>query len=385
MPDFLQGVFGVANAQVEIINDVSAFVRNWWTNRNPLFTRLPHIGGSNPTFTCYDHGYRKGSTTLGATITTNSVTTLTLADASFLMNHDLLEVVDSATSSSEVVQVSGNPSGNTVTVIRAQGGTSALSTGTNGSTVYVIGNARDGTEINQSGLSTLGVPHTQYMQVFQFPVEVGGSAQATTAQVFPGGVTSPVDMNKMMQLQNCIDSIETTAYYGRAQAPATNGTIATSNGVRNWLATNKVTAPTNGTAYTAIDLTRDLLSSAQSNGGKPDLMFVSSDFMTALQTWGQGLVRLQAGSTELGVDIDLFYAPFLGGIYVIPAPLLRSKTAFALTSEEVVFKVLRAPYWQQRGSLGDRVQGEWIAELAIEIRNEQHHSWVEGISAFSAN
>jgi hypothetical protein len=377
-------VFGTSSAQTEAINDVSVFVRNFYTNRNPLFTRLPHRPAGNPVFTVYDHGYRKGSTTLTATITTNSVTTLTLADASFLMNHDLLEIVDPV-NGTEVVQVNGDPTNSTtLTVTRAMGGTSALTTGANGTTVYVIGNARDGTEINQKGLSTLGVPHTSYCQVFQFPVEVGGSAQATTATVFPGGVTSPVDMNKMMQLRNCIDAVENSLYYGRAEAP-TSTVTAKMQGLRNWLSTNKVTAPANASAYTAIDITRDLISSAQAAGGQPDVMFVSSDFMTGLVTWGQGLVRLNAGATELGVSINMFYAPWLPGINIIPSPLLRSKTAFALTSEEVSIKVLRNPYWQQRGPLGDRIQGEWIAECALEVRNEQHHAWVEGISGFSAN
>ena len=31
------------------------------------------------------------------------------------------------------------------------------------------------------------------------------------------------------------------------------------------------------------------------------------------------------------------------------------------------------------------VEGDWIAEMAIEVVNEFHHAWVEGITAFSAN
>jgi hypothetical protein len=31
------------------------------------------------------------------------------------------------------------------------------------------------------------------------------------------------------------------------------------------------------------------------------------------------------------------------------------------------------------------MEGDWISEMAIEVVNEQHHSWVEGITAFSAN
>ena len=36
-------------------------------------------------------------------------------------------------------------------------------------------------EVNQTGLSTLGVSRTQYAQTFQFPVQIGGSAQTARA------------------------------------------------------------------------------------------------------------------------------------------------------------------------------------------------------------
>jgi hypothetical protein len=44
----------------------------------------------------------------------------------------------------------------------------------------------------------------------------------------------------------------------------------------------------------------------------------------------------------------------------------------------------RNEFWNPRGSRGDAVEGDWIAEGAIEVENEQHHAWLEGITAFSA-
>ena len=67
------------------------------------------------------------------------------------------------------------------------------------------------------------------------------------------------------------------------------------------------------------------------------------------------------------------------------APLLRPFTAIALTSSEVYIRNKRNPYWQLRGARGDMVEGDWIAEMAVEVVNESHHAWVEGITAFSAN
>jgi hypothetical protein len=37
-----------------------------------------------------------------------------------------------------------------------------------------------------------------------------------------------------------------------------------------------------------------------------------------------------------------------------------------------------------RGSRGDATEGDFIMEGAIEVDNEAHHAWVEGITAFAA-
>ena len=63
-------------------------------------------------------------------------------------------------------------------------------------------------------------------------------------------------------------------------------------------------------------------------------------------------------------------APFLHGVTIVEAPLLRPYTAIALTSSEVYIRNKRNPYWNLRGNRGDMVEGDWIAEMAIEVVNE---------------
>jgi hypothetical protein len=395
MADYTNGYFGTQASTVEAVNDVTVAIRNWFPNRNPLFTRLAHRPTGQVTFTTYTHAYRAGSTVLTAAVASTTTTTITVSDATFLMNHDLIEIVD-ATNGSEVVQVwsdtaqggtaiTGSAGSYVVTVKRGMGGTTPI-TASNTDTCYVYSNARSGSEINQTGLSTIGVPHTQYCQTFQFPVQVGGAAESTTAQVFPMGIESPLEYNRYMQLQNMVDSIEQTIYYGRAEAPtSTDATTAKSDGLFNWLSTNNVTAPVNASAYSMTDLSRDLFNGPVSNGGQPDLLVVSPNFQSAFQTWGSPLVRLPAGATELGVDIQVFRAPFLNDINVVLAPLLRPYTAIALTSAEVLMRPKRVPFWLPRAMLGDMFQGDWIFEGAIQVINEQHHAAVRGITAFAAN
>ncbi len=185
MADFLQGFLGSQQAGVESRNDVTVAIRNWFANRNPLVTRLPYVPVERIDFQMYTHRYRARSTTLGVAIGSATQNNLTVADATFLMNHDVLEIVDSATGNVERVQISGDPTAsNTVSVTRGlwsqvggTQGTTPLASAVSGSTVNLIGNSRNGAEVNQTGLTTIGVPRTQYCQTFQFPVQIGGSAR----------------------------------------------------------------------------------------------------------------------------------------------------------------------------------------------------------------
>ena len=391
MANFLQGFLPTAQAGIEARNDVTVAIRNWFANRNPLITRLPYIPVDRVDFLMYDHLYRPVSTTLSASLAATTTTQLTLTDNTFLMNHDILEVVDSGGNGSEYVQVNTDPAGSGVVYItRSIGGTTAI-TASSGSTVYVIGNSRTGSEVSQTGLTSVGTARTQYCQTFQFPVQIGGSAQTTRAQVFPGGIQSPYDFNQTVQLQNMIDSMETACYYGKAQAPLTTNTSQTAvmNGLKWILTTNNIglatsTTPTNATAYGPGDLVRDTLQAARLNGGEPDLLIVGPDWMTAFSLWGQAVMRIPAGETVFGTPIDAYEAPFLHGVTIVEAPLLRAGTAIALTSSEVYIRVKRQPYWNQRGNRGDMVEGDWIAEAAIEVVNQAHHSWLDSVTGFAA-
>ena len=225
MSTYLQGFLGTQQAGVEARNDITVAIRNWFANRNPLATRLPYVPVERVDFLMYSHKYRNRSVTLGAGISSSTSTTITVSDNSNFLNHDLLFVQDSATLDTEIMQISADPlASNQLAVTRGVVTTSPyqlLSTVTNGSTVTLLSNSRTGAEVNQTGLTTVGIPRTQYCQTYQFPVQIGGSAQTARAQVMPGGIQSPFDFNMTVQLQNMVDDIENTIYYGVAQRPST--------------------------------------------------------------------------------------------------------------------------------------------------------------------
>lgn len=387
MADFATGFLATQQANVVARNDITVAIRNIFPNLNPFLTRLPFVPVDSVAFQLTNYKYRPQTTTLGAAIAANNTTALTFGgNIRFLMNHDVLELVDSTTGNSERVQVNGDPTGDTTAnVIRGVSGTTPLAAVANGSTVYLIGSSRTGSEVDQNGIVPLPTSRLQYCQTFQHPIQVGGSAQTTRAAVLPAGLTTPFDFQAHIALQNFANDIEDTLVYGIAEAPVdSTGVTAKMAGIRALLTTNNTTNPTNKAAYTLADFIRDTLGKARSGGGAPDVVFISSEFMAGLTTWGAMPMRVDAGATELGTPIETISAPFVGNVTLIESPRLRPYTAIALTSSEVYIRNKRNPYLNNRGNRGDMIEGEWIGELSIEVVNEPHHAFVEGITGFSA-
>jgi hypothetical protein len=375
---YLQGIQGSFDNQAEIRNNIYVVASNWFVNRCPLVTRIPRVPAGSTTFTVVSRSFRPRVTSLANAVATAD-TQISLADVSPYMNGDVLELA-----SGERVELIGDPilATNTIPVRRGAEGTTP-GAGLANDTVRLIGNSRTGAEINQNGVSLKPIGVTQYCQTWQHPVQIGGSLQASSAfDTYPGART-PFEQYKMDALQNLMDDMEYSSYYGRGEDPAV-AARPKQKGLRALLTANLTTNPINAGAYKPTDFIRDTLQQCRINGGDPDVLLVSSNFMTGLATWGQAVQRIDAGVNVFGTPIDVFEAPFLGGVSLIEAPLLKSGTAICLTSSEVRMRMKRNEFWNPRGVRGDAYEGDWIAEGAIEVDNQGHHAWIEGISAFSA-
>jgi hypothetical protein len=380
MPNaYLQGIQTAFENQAQIRNDIYVVASNWFINRCPLITRIPRVPVGSTTFNVVSRTFRSRTATVASAVASTD-TQIALVDASPFMNGDVLELA-----SGERVEILADPvlSTDTITVRRGAEGTTPGTAAVN-DTVILIGNSRTGAEINQNGvaLTPVGVP--QYCQTWQHPVQVGGSLQASAAYQTSPGVRTPFEQNKMSALQNLMDDMEVSSYYGKGEDPSVSGRPK-QKGLRTLLTSNLTTNPTNAAAYKATDFIRDTMLQCQMNGGDPDVLLVASNFMTGLATWGQAVMRIDAGVNVFGTPIDVFEAPFLGGISIIPAPLLKPGTAICLTSQEIRMRMKRNEFWSPRGSRGDAFEGDWLAEGAVEVDNQAHHAWVEGITAFSAS
>lgn len=379
MPLFSTGIGNAYTYNGVIITPIYGVAINFFANRTPLFSRLPLAPLGALSFKVTSDNFRPTTTTISNSGNVGSGdTTMGVADGSSFMVGDVIEV------DSEQMLVT-SVSSNTLTVTRGYAGTSAASHTDTTTTVYLVGNTRTGSEVDQTGVSRIPATATQYAQTFQHPYQVGGSLASATAYALPPGVASFVGRERMYAMQNCSDDIERAMYYGKAKGAGAATDRQQMAGLRSLITTNNVTAPTNAAAYKPADLIRDTIQACYTNGGNPDLLVVSTDHMSGLSIWGHAIQRIDAGETMFGTPIKVFSAPFLDDIQIVPAPLLRSGTVICLSSGEVRNRVKRAMFDKPRGSRGDADEGDIIAEQAIELDNEAHHAWVSGITAFSAS
>lgn len=359
-----------------IPNDVFGVAINWFVNRTPLTTRMPKLPVGSPQFLITNDNYRPRSDVTTAAFSDTSGTTLTIADSSIYTVGDVVQVED------EFMLITATPTATTATVSRGYAGTSAA-THLISLPLYLVGNTRTGAEVDQSSVSRIPVTVTQWCQTVQHAYQVGGALQADSNYV--SAYSTPLDRDRMLAMQHVMDDFEESCYYGKSVALAAAGTRPMMKGIKTLLTTNNTTSPTNASAYKPSDLTRDTIQACFDNGGQPNLLIVSTDFLTGLTVWGQAAMRINAGSTVFGTPIDLYEAPFLNGISIIPAPLLRSGTAICLSANEARIRMKRNMIDKPRGSRGDAFEGDIIMEGAIEIDNQAHHAWVSGVTAFSAS
>lgn len=353
--------------------DVMWMAINFFPQRCPLMYQLSKKPLGALSFYMNSDTYRPRTQTLNAAYT-SAGTTLTVLDSTGIDVGDILNI------ESERFVVTAVPSSTTLTVVGAQEGTSQANHA-NAVSVTIVTNARTGGEVDQNALSRLLAGTVQYSQTSQKAYQIAGSLQSATN--FLGGRTTPLDRDRMLAVQHVMDDFERGMYYGKGQALSGSVTRQTMKGLATVLATNNVTSPTNASAYKPSDFTRDLLQSCFTAGGKPDIILVSPQFLGGLSTWGFNLQLLPAGSTELGVQIEEYTVPFLGGVKLLPAPLLDGYTAIALNTSEVSIALKRRLDVYPRGRRGDAEEGDVIIEGAIDIENESHHAYCTGITGFA--
>lgn len=354
--------------------DVYGVAINWYINRTPLFARLSKLPVGSPQFLITNDNYRPRSSALSSSLTDTSGTTVAVADGT------IFDIDDEVSIGNEYMLV-GSISGNNLTVTRGYAGTTAATHSTPVS-VKLVTNTRTGGAVDINSMSRVPVAFTQWCQTVQHAYAVGGALQSDSN--YTSGLGTPLDRDRMLATQHVVDDFEVACYKGKVVPLAGTTTRPQMAGLQSLITTNNTSSPTNAAAYKPSDLIRDALQTTIVSGGNPNVLLVSPDFQVGFATWGSPLMRLPAGENVFGTPIDLFEAPFLSGLTIVPAPLLDTGTVIALTDTEVKIRLKRTMFDKPRGSRGDANEGDIIMEGAIELNNEAHHAYVTGITGFAA-
>jgi hypothetical protein len=354
---------------------ISAVAREVFVNETPLFSRLPHV-------------VRGRTYSLAADIT-NSATTLSVTDLSWCQVGDVLELDDGT--NTERVEVTAAPSlaptPDTVTIRRGREGTSgtafALATPT---TVRLIGNARTGAEIDQQAFRTVSTGVQQIVQTFQYPVQVGGKAEAISNVALPPGVggNSVFGRDRAIKLVEAVRDIEYSMYYGKGEAPAASGDRGKMKGIKTLIASGNV--KTNGGAsYTRATFIADTISKIYAAGGMADVILCSTDFLAGLDVWVPTKTAIMGnGQTSLGFPITTFLLPLNAQpLTFVPSLQLRAGTAAVLSSNDLDVRYLREMQWVPREKRGDAMEGDWLGDYAVNLEHPSWHAWVSGITSFA--
>lgn len=374
MPYGTQGIdlpYQSVNAGV-VPNSLFWIAVNFFAPRAPLLSNLDKRPIDALQFDMATETFRPRTSTLGAGYT-SAATSLVVADGTQFTVGDVLQV------ESERFLVTA-VSGSTLTVSGAFEGTTQANHA-NATAVTLITNARTGGDVDQLAINRTPTTTSQYLQTVQHAWQVAGNLDSTGA--FMGGAVNPTTYRRKQALQMVVDDLESAFYSGVGRKATSTVPNQTMKGLKYLFTTNNNLNPANKTAFKPSDLTSVMFNVALRAGGNPDTLLVGPSFQGAFQKWGWNQQFIRPRETALGVSVEEYYVPFMGGVRILLAPMLPDGAACMYSSQEVRIRVKRPIFEQPRGPRGDAKEGDVIGEMAIEVENESHGVWIEGVTGFA--
>lgn len=200
-----------------------------------------------------------------------------------------------------------------------------------------------------------------------FPVANPSSVASSDEwpDVLPGGIASPWEFARTMQLNNMVDFAEHVLYYGA-------GVESGSLGMREIFETNRVRRAVSG-GKVGREFIECGIVRGRASGGEPDVVLISTNLVDPEVSPEFRLDRTTYGETAFGIPIYGYRNDEFPDVSFVECPLLRPFTAVSLTSGEILIRFYRNPHWCD---LADG-SGEWRMYFAVHVSNEHHHCWTE--------
>jgi hypothetical protein len=328
-------------------------------------------------------------TLLPTTDTINDSTyTDPLVDTQFVVtNIDRFRAGDQiqADGSGEVMLVTAVTTGtSTLTVTRGYGSSTpaALS---NGLTLNILGNAALEGDTADAARFTARTRKTNYTQIFSSTVEVSGSELAVRQLA----VQDELDYQKQQRLRELLRDLENCVINGRNAAANPEGSSSVRRTMKGLIAfcTSNSFVPGDGGFPSDASLTEDQLNQAlreiwKSSNGHVDLIVVNGQEKRSINGF-VGSNRRYGAAEKTYTNLVSQYESDYGVCRVVMSRWVPTGSVLLLDSSRIDVMPLSGRSFQYKplGITGDRQSGQVIGEYTLELRNENAHGVISGLTA----
>lgn len=343
--------------------DVSQNLAYIDVNKAPLYLNLIKMGNIVPTsqtkISWVDYTSEGTQTTLKQAVSSNSQTTIDVVDTSIFNNGCLAVVGD------ELVKVT-NISGNTLTVTRAQHGTTAGNNYAVGEEIfYVNDNIEEGADMVGATYKP-GANYENVTQIVREEIVVSGTAQAI--QVPSGSGVDAYSLEQVRKMDRTVGKIEKAIISGTKFEDGNRRGMA---GIKSFLAKGQVIDASN--QEITQDFFGNLLKKIHAVGA--DLtgsyaFYVPGGQKMKISKLLKDYIKADSSENTLGAVATNIATDF-GTFPVVISNNLRGNEILFINHDDITLRPLadRLLQHQYLGITGDNTKGFIVSELTLEVRN----------------
>jgi hypothetical protein len=316
----------------------------------------------------------------------SAATQITVDDATMFRADDLVR--NDATD--EVMRVTADCSGTTLTVARGWGSTA--DTVSDNDDLFIVGTAIAEGATARSSLYKDPSKVYNYTQIFRYPLKLTETAKATHLRT-----GAPIkDMKREALDQHTIDMERGMIWGVRNEDLTGSEPKRSTGGIISYISTNSTSVAGAGAlTYTALmEFLRDLFK----KGSGERLCFCGNQFLLVLNMMAEarGELNLQPGSNIYGLAIIKWITPF-GVVYLKNHPLFNeitphTKTGLFIETRNIIYRYLSGngvnrdtKYLKNRQENDeDCTEDEFLTECGLEVQHEETHGLLDNVNSYSS-
>jgi len=273
---------------------------------------------------------------------------------------------------------------NTLTVVRGYGGTTPAALA-NAQVLHILGNAALEGDAADAARFTSRTRKTNYTQIFSSTVEISGSELAVRQL----GIADELDYQKQQRLRELLRDLENCVINGRSAVTTPEGSASirrTMKGAIGFIASNKFSPGANDfpsdSALTEEQLNLALRTIWKNSNGHVDLIVVNGQEKRAINEF-IGTNRRFAPDTHTFTNLVSQYESDYGICRVVMSRWVPAGSVLLLDSSRIEVMPLSGRSFQYKplGVTGDKQSGQVIGEYTLEMRNENAHGIITGLTA----